>query len=455
MANLTSHSLSFTKQDIKQLWIALAFLGDDIQNQMEVLTNVKGTQTLNLISRPSNITRATAVGFTAAGTISLTNTTITVDALKAQVEQNGEAFIASIYESLLASGYNLDDVQKMSNNMFTKIIIPLVADAIKQDKVRQMWFADTKKESMTGTIPASNPTGTLDVNNAFTNYKGLWTNFLDDYSSGTIASGQRVDITNANAADGVARVWKVTLSGTSGGTITLTINGTAYSQAYASSVVATVTAWHTAHAATIAARHSYEQKLTVADDGSAALTFTATHAGASFSAAATSAGTGGTWTVNTNTAATRQGNLASGAATSIFDSMIDAIPEEALDYEEQMKFYVTRTMWRNYVTEMKSLSSSDTAYMTVINGVKVKMYEGHEVVVRPDFDANIKALHNDVYRHRAILTVPKNMVFACDGALDDKAVESWYDQDEEMHRFRVKYRANTKYKYSKMVVIAF
>jgi len=455
MANLTTHSLSFTKQDIKQLWIDLAFLGDDIQNEMDVLTNIKGTQTLNKISRPTNVTRVSAVGFSAAGSILLTNTSITVDALKAEIEQNGEAFVASIYESLLANGYNLDDVEKMSNSMFTKIIIPLIADAIKQDKVRQMYFADPLKEVMSGTVPASNPTSVLDVNNSFTNYKGVWTNMLNDYAASTIASAQRVDVTNALATDGVARVWKVTLSGMSAATLIITINGTAYSQIFHTDIATTVTDWHTSHAATIAARHSYEQKLTVADDLSAALTFTATHAGASFSAAATNAGTGGTLTVNTNTAATRQGALASASASAIMNSLIDAIPTVALDFEKDMKFYVTRTMARNYLAEMKTTSNSDSAYMTTQEGLKKLQYEGHEIIVKSEWDANIKALHNDVYRHRAILTVSKNLVLATDGAQDDKAIQSWYNIDEEMHRYRVKYRINTGYRHSELLLIAF
>ena len=261
MANLATHSLSFTKQDIKQLWIDLAFLGDDIQNQMTVLKNVKGTQTLNKISRPSNVTRANAVGFTAAGSITLTNTSITVDALTAEIEQNGEAFIASIYESLLASGYSLDNVTKMSDDMYDKVIIPLVADAIKQDKVRQMWFADVAGKTMAGIVPASYPTSVKDVNNSFTNYYGLQTRIMNDVLSGTIPSAQRVDVTNALATDGVARVWKVTLASITAGSLILTINGVSYSEDFDTDAATTVTNWHTSHAATIAALYSFEQKL--------------------------------------------------------------------------------------------------------------------------------------------------------------------------------------------------
>lgn len=454
MSNILTHSLSFTKEDIAQYWITPAFLGEDMVNEMDVLTNVKGTQTLHRISTPSLITKLSSVGFSSQGSIALTNTSITVAALKAEFEQNGEAFVASWVESALAQGFNLDDVAKMSApDFFNKIILPIVAQAIKADKVRMTWFSGAKKEAMSGTVPASNPTGTLDDD--FTPYTGLMTRLMTDAVATTIPAAQITDVTNAMATDGVARVWKVTLSGMDAGTMILTINGTAYSQVFDTNINTTVTAWHTAHAATIAARHAEEQKLTVADDASAALTFTATHAGASFLAAATDAGTNGTWTVNTNTAATKQGNLASGAALLILNGLIDNITSEGLPYESQMKFYVTRTVARNYLASMKSLSASDSAYMTTIKGKKVLTYEGHQIIVKPDWDEYIATFYNSVYRHRAILTVSKNFVFATDGASDDKAIETWYNQDLEMRRYRVKYRANTMYKHASLITFSY
>jgi len=137
------------------------------------------------------------------------------------------------------------------------------------------------------------------------------------------------------------------------------------------------------------------------------------------------------------------------------NAMIDAIPAEALDFESEMKFYVTRSMARNYLAELKTTSNSDSAYRTTLEGKRVLTYEGHDIVVRPDYDNNIRLYHNDVYRHRAILTIPKNFIFATDGASDDKAIQSWYNIDEEMHRYRVKYRAQTAYKHADLLILAY
>lgn len=449
MADLLTHSLSYKKEDLAQNWVEPAFTPNDLTSLMEVLTDVKGTQTLHRMSRPTNITKANVKGFTSAGSMTLTNEDITVAPLKAEWEENGESIVDSWIESALAKGYKLDDVLEMNpNDFFIKLVMPYMADAIQQDKVRMTWFANPKAEVMSGTVPASNPTGTLNTN--LKPYTGLWSHFLTDITATTIPSAQVVTVTNA----ATARVFAVTLSGTSAGDVTLTVNGTAYTQAYATSVAATITAWHTSHAATIAARHTDELKLTVADDLSAKLTFTATHKGASFSVAKTDAGTGGTLTTNTDTAATKQADIASGTADGYFQSLIEALPPAGYEARGDMVFLVTKSMYRNYFNELKVTSGLESAFTMLQNGKKTLSYEGIPVVEMADWDTQIATYYNSVYRHRAVLTLMKNLVWATDGSADDKDIQTWYNQDEESRRFRVKYRAQTAYKYEQYLAIA-
>ncbi len=78
------------------------------------------------------------------------------------------------------------------------------------------------------------------------------------------------------------------LSGISGGTVTLTINGTAYSQVFSTNAATTVTNFFTTHGATLAALG-----ITLTNPASATLRI---QSAAAFTFAETSAGTGGTWT---------------------------------------------------------------------------------------------------------------------------------------------------------------
>ena len=195
---------------------------------------------------------------------------------------------------------------------------------------------------------------------------------------------------------------------------------------------------------------------TIVDDGSAKLTFTANSKGASHSYVNTDAGTGGTLTTNTDTAAVSQGNMTTGESNTVMDSMIDAINENGQKFEDEMVFLMTRTAQRNYIAYLKSLAGGvESGYSVLENGKKVLTYEGHEVVVMKDWDANIKNSFNSVYKHRILLTTKKNLIFATDGAQDDKAVETWYNQDAEMRRYRVKYRAAVTYVSTDLLVVAY
>nr|AKH47525.1 hypothetical protein [uncultured marine virus] len=449
MANIVTHSLSFKKEDILQYFVDIAYNGEDLTPMMTVLTDVKGTQTLHDISRPSNITKASSVGFSGVGSLTLTNRDITVKALKAEFEQNGEAFVGSWTESALASGYSLDDVNNMTAlAFFNQIVLPLIAQAIAKDKNRMVWHCDTKQEAMTGTAPDRTMTGAADADNNV--YTGLWTHFFNDFAATTIPADQKLTLSNA----GVAKVYAITLASISAGSISLTVNGTAYTEAFHTDSATTVTNWHTSHKATIEARGGYTSKLTITDDASAKLTFTANHKGGSFTVALTSAGTSGTWTANTNTVAVIQPVLGTDIAQTTMGLMLDGIPEEALDHENDMIFLCTRSWARNYLASLKG-EVLESSFRIMQNGQKVLQYEGHDVITVALWDEEIKNLNNAVYKHRCVLTTKKNLLFATDGASDDKAVETWYNTDAEMRRFRVKYRAQTAYKYSGLIVLAF
>ena len=450
MADIASHSLSWTKQDINQNFVTPTFAGVDITQIMTVITDVTGTYTMNYMSTPSNITRsASSAGFSAQGTMTLTNVDVTVAQVKAEWEQNGKAFIDSIYSEALSKGYTLDDVDTMSNpDFWNGIVLPIIIRVVKTDKVKHTWFAGAKTEVMSGTVPASAPTGVANTGLNF--YTGFWDRITTDVTATTIPAAQKVLITNT----GTAKIWAITLSATTAGTITLTINGTPYSQPYSASVAATVTAWYASHNATIIARHPDILKLTIVDDASAKLTFTATHKGASFTGVATDAGTSGTWTENTLTAAAAQAAMGSGTADGFMNSMIEAQPAEMQEFTDDMIFLCTRSFYRNYLNELKGVVL-ESAFMLMQDGTKTLSYEGIPLVQRNDWDKYITSEFNSVYKHRCILTTPENLIYVTDGANDDDKIETWYNKDDQMRRYRVEYMANTTYKHSNLIVVAY
>ena len=85
----------------------------------------------------------------------------------------------------------------------------------------------------------------------------------------------------------------------------------------------------------------------------------------------------------------------------------------------------------------------------------VDSFEGFPVVSRPEWDKWIKADENSVYPHRVIFAPMANLLFGTDGANDDKDVETWYNQEAQMRRYRVQYKAQTAYLHKELIMTAY
>jgi len=446
MANILTSSLTYTKRDIEDFFVTPAFLGEDLTRLMRVFTDVKGTFAIQKLTQPTNITKANSTGFTGQGSITQTEKSLTVVPLKAEFEQNGEAFIQTIESMLLAQGYNLDDVEQMGDNFWREIILPVIAKAIQVDKNRMIWFGDTTAEVLSGTAPNSNPTGVANTN--LTPYDGLWTKIIDDVDSGDIASDQKKAYASSTA--GVAQSGKYTTN-ISSGTLTLVINGTTYSESYASSADNTVDNWIASHAATINARAGING-VTVAKSTSAAITVTGTRKGQGYTIDIS--GGDGTWTASSAVAAVKATGQADDKADSIFQSLIDDATEEMLSFRDDWVFMVTRTVYRNYMDTLKTTTGVEGAFEILQNGKKVLTYEGIPIIQVYEWDKEI-AEENYIFPHRVILSVPQNFIFATDGASDDGAIDTWYNKDEEMRRYRCKYRAAVDYIHDELLMVAY
>jgi hypothetical protein len=114
---------------------------------------------------------------------------------------------------------------------------------------------------------------------------------------------------------------------------------------------------------------------------------------------------------------------------------------------------ITRSMWRNLLKTWKSLGT-ETANEIVFRGIKVPVYEGIPIIIRPDWDLWIKSSFNDILPHRALLTTQRNILFGTDATTDSEMMETWYNQEEQKRRYRVQYKAQTAYLHKELIVLA-
>ncbi len=446
MSNIFSHSISpaFTKQSISEFFVNPFFMGEDIRGAITVRSDIKGTELLNKISRPSFLTKPKVnAGFTAAGAFVLTHPSITVHPMAMEFEQNARAFWGSIIEQLLATGYSEDDVEKMKEpDVWNKIMLPIIAQAGQQDLVRQMFFANPVQENLTSSIP----TGVVDDD--FSGYTGFMTHFFTDVYAGTIPSAQHIPVSSATSAVKCEKILTYTYGATDT-LITVTINGIAYTQAYASSASATVAAWLAAHKTTIEARAGINGVI-VTNPSGAQIKVVSRYKGQTFSFTAV-ADSGGSFAASGTVAAVKAGALASGEADETLEAMIDAALPEMFEFP--LVFMVTRSLWRNFMHTVKN-KTGDLPLTMMLNGINVPTYEGYPVLIRPDWDTWIAGYQNGIQPHRAVLTTQKNLIFATDGLMDSEDVETWYNPDLQMRRYRVQYKAQTAYLHPELMVLA-
>ena len=446
MSNIFTQSITpeFTKQSLTEFFVDPMFMGEDIRGAITVRTDIKGTEKLNKISRPSMITKPkVSPGFTPTGGFVLSTKDITVKPMAIEFEQNGREFWGSVLQELLAQGYKEDDVEQMKTpDIWNKIILPIIAQAGQKDLIRQMWFADPLQQTLNSSYV---PTGVIDDN--YSGYTGFFANFIEALCLGNIPSAQNISVSTASAGTKMKIVHTLTVSG-SPTSVEVTINGTEYSEAFDTNASTTVINWIATHKATVEAL--FGTHAVVVTNSGAALTIEGKFAGSKFLSSTGVTGTGASWADSGAVAAVAAGALSTDAADTTLGNMVDAMPAEMLELDPV--FMMSRSMYRNLFNTWKTLGT-EIGNMIRFKGIDTPSYEGIPILIRPDWDIWIKAL-GGVFPNRVLLSPQKNLFFGTDGTSDSEMIETWYNQDAQMRRYRVQYKAQTAYLHNELIVVA-
>lgn len=439
MGNLITHSLTFSKESATEYFIKPLFVDGELANEMDIRLDIKNSEKLNEISSLSGIVKAYAQGtsFTASTGVTITQRTLTVEDLKAEVRQNGKAFLKMVGESLLKKGWAENDI---TDTQFEQIILELMIRAIKKDIQVIAWFGDAQAETVSSNVK----TGTADTTrNVLT---GHWTRIIDDFAAGTIPAAQRV--TMANAA--TAQVDTVTLSGTSG-TCNITVMGKTYLATFDTDLTTTATNFVTAHAAALALRD-----VTVTS-GTGTLIFTSAIAGVSLGTVAVSAALTGNLT---GTRAATTANVAAAALTtdealSTFESMRAAAPDEMLENKDMLVIFATRSMVENYKNSLQAVGAGEQAYTATIDGVQRLTWDGIPIIEKASWDTTINTKLAKAYPHRALMTYKEALIAGTDGSEDSMNLELYYDQNAQENVFRSEFKLGTQYRAVDYIVAAY
>jgi len=435
MASLITQALSFSKENTTEYFLKPLFLQNDIRDIITIRTDIQGSEKLDYITALSKITKGYQKGtsFTNATGVTVEQRTILVTQMKAQIAQSGDEFLGWVKEAALKKGYALNDI---SGTIFEEIVLAVYVKALAVDLQRQAFMGNLLKE--TGV------TGVLDAD--YKEYDGFWTGIIADFKSVTIPAAQR--ITLANGA--VKQVGTTTLTGTSG-TSNITINGVAYLATFNSSLTQTAADFVTSHAATIAARE-YGHVLT---SSSAGVILTSGVEGVAFSMSASVNATGDLAGNNVATTAnTLPAALAADEAETALKSMVKAIPAEMKEFKKEIKILCTDSFAENY-RETLEADGTEQAHTKMVDGIETLYFRGYPLVIREEWDVDIANDFAGYYPHRALLTLPKNLIWGTDLDAAVGMLESWYEQKDQERNFRTEYKAGTQYIHTNYIVAAY
>lgn len=437
MANLITHNLSFSKESVTEYFLKPLFIDNDIRDLIDVRTDIKSGEKLDFVDKLQKITKAWAKGtaFTRANGITITQKTLTMADLKAEVGQNGHAFLNYVKQAALKKGVDENDI---SGTIFEEILSELFMQGLAADFRRQVFFNQSNKETMSSDVP----TGTADGD--YNQYQGFWDRVLAGVGSGDITADQVVDLNSSTyqTTVAVAGVDTVTLTGSSG-TGNITVNGVAYLATFDTDLTTTAANFVTAHAATIAARMN---GIVVTSSG-ADVIFTASIPGA-LQSVSNNVNVSGNLAGNVvaTTAEVQNTTLKTDAALAAFKAAVAARPATMRAIEKGMlRILATSSLVDNYQDSRENSSSSDSAWVTMRDGEQRLAYRGIPIVEMASWDEHIDADFGGVRPHRFMLVYPKNLIFGTDGESDMLNVEMFYDQVEQDNVLRAEYKGGTQY----------
>lgn len=445
--------MTFVKKDLLNQYFIPQFVDNAaLLSEFEVITDVKGSKELIKISPLDKITKGYQRGtaYTPSSGGSMVPRTLTTVRMKAEVTQTPDEFYSTVYQVALAKGVEMNNLENSPE--LQAILIEAFKEAQTRDTIRQAWLGDDKMETMvntTGSLYA--PGGSLDEH--YKEYDGHWRNIQDEIAAGTVPAAQYSDINSSTYQSVVAVKGKKTLTftGTSG-TATVTINGIDYTATFATSLTVTATNFQAARAASVLARFG-KPVLTnsgvtvIVEAGVPGMDVTVSIANLTGDLAGTVAAT---------TAAVKNTTLVTGAGLLILQDLYERRTDELSAFDDTAcRFDVSRSVYENVLKSLQATNTNTAAFQALVDGIPQLTYNGIPVRKRADWDKRINADFGGVQRHRALLGIPKNLVWGTDGEDDQANLEAWYERKEQLNYFRAQHNAGTQFVHQEYITAAY
>ena len=147
--------------------------------------------------------------------------------------------------------------------------------------------------------------------------------------------------------------------------------------------------------------------------------------------------------------------LPAGQSYLILDAMFEAQTDvfDAVE-DDKKRFYVTKSIFNNYRKYLEALGT-EKAHEIIVDGVGALTFRGVPVL-KEQWDEELRVLVGASDQHRAVLSMPDNLVVASDsGATELAGVSSWYDKTERMNYWEGFLKFDANYVHEDFIVASF
>lgn len=460
MSDFITNGSEFNGQESQDIVLRPIFTGPEIERMgIRVLLSVKSSVKVTFFDAKVKILKAYSDGFQGGSSAFKRQKKFILEEFKAEASYSKQEYADTIQEEITdRGGINQNDIDGTSVHTAE---VTVFGRAIRRDTFRIFWLGDTSKKAISNGFKVDKSgDATFDDSGVYsggggddTNYNvidGIWTAIIN--SSSVTPSLQpnganilRIAIDNNTTAQEEVQ----TLTGSSAGTATLTINSVDYDEAFDTDDETTVTNWVASHAAALALLD-----VTVVDGLSGDITITSSVSGQPI-LIAQGASAGGTWTQSGVIANVPAQDLAADEAEGLFISMLTDAPKVLKDksIRSQIRYYVTDSIEENYQRSLET-DGTEQAHTALVDGATRFTFRGIPLLPM-EIDEFLSNDFISPFPHRIILTLPTNLVLVLNGASDIGQTRFWFNPDENENRQRSQFEMGADFVLPEFMVVAF
>lgn len=163
--------------------------------------------------------------------------------------------------------------------------------------------------------------------------------------------------------------------------------------------------------------------------------------------------------MNTDANIESGGAMVADGAITLFRNMYENQSKtlRAVDRGEKY-FYVTSSIMDNYLTTLED-TQNERGQLTLEDGTTVVKFRGIEVVEVKGWDTNLADSDNPqkagVGANMCVLTTPSNLIVGADVMSPSNEVKTWYSDDDEVLRMKVKFKLGCQILHPELLSFAY